>query len=189
MSMVLDLRRITPEQVTELIADSSDVLWFLTGVESGAGRPGFLARLLGGKEEVREARQWVEPPEESVIGLDKAWHCIHFLLTGEADGGAPPAGYLLAGGHVLGDADVGYGPARALTAAEAGDFADLIAPISRADLEERYDPGELSGSDIYPNIWDRDEGEFEYVWEYFEQLQRFMRETKGAGLGLILYLG
>ena len=188
MSMVLELRRVSPEQTAALIADPSEVYWFLTGLESRRAGPGFFARLLGAKPEAHEPRQWVAPPEAAVTGLDKAWHCIHFLLTGDADGGAPPAGYLMVGGHQLGDVDVGYGPARALTPSEAGDFADLIASIGKADFEERYDPAELRASDIYPNIWDRDDGEFDYMWSYFEQLQGFMRRTKAAGEGIIIHL-
>ncbi len=43
----------------------------------------------------QKAREWIEPAEAEVTGLDKAWHCIHFLLAGDAAGGAPPGGYLL----------------------------------------------------------------------------------------------
>ena len=37
--------------------------------------------------------------------LHKAWHAIHFLLTGSADEAPLPEGYLLDGGQELGDAD------------------------------------------------------------------------------------
>ena len=186
--MVLELRRVSSEQTAALIADPSEIFWFLTGVESGSAGPGLFARLLGARAEVREARHWVEPSAGAVVGLDKAWHCIHFLLTGDAEGGETPAGYLMLGGHQLGEVDVGYGPARALTPSQASDFADFIAPIGKADFQARYDPAELSASDIYPAIWGRDEGEFDYVWDAFEQLQAFMQEVKGAGEGIVLWM-
>src|SRR5436309_13750159 len=33
--------------------------------------------------------------------IHKAWHAIHYVLTGTADGGEPPDCYLLDGGAVL----------------------------------------------------------------------------------------
>lgn len=185
--MVLELRRVSREDGAGLIADPSDVVWFLTGVESRRG-PGFLARLLGAKVEPQDPREWIEPAETEVTDLDKAWHCIHFLLAGDAGGGVAPAGYLLEGGHQLGDVDVGYGPARALTPSQAADFADLIAPVTKAELAERYDPAELRAADVYPDIWDRGDDEFEYVWNRFEQLQGFMRQVKNADEGVIIYM-
>src|SRR5688572_8764533 len=34
--------------------------------------------------------------------IHKAWHAIHYVLTGSADGGEPPDCYLLDGGTALG---------------------------------------------------------------------------------------
>jgi hypothetical protein len=39
---------------------------------------------------------------------DKAWHGIHFLLTGTAGEGTPPLDFIVRGGQEVGDIDVGY---------------------------------------------------------------------------------
>jgi hypothetical protein len=61
--------------------------------------------------------QFIEE-ERTSTDLDKAWHGIHWLLTGTADSGSEPLCYLLAGGTQIGDIDVGYGPARSFSAEE-----------------------------------------------------------------------
>jgi hypothetical protein len=50
--------------------------------------------------------------ERNEANLDKAWHGIHFLLTGTNWAGDPPLNFLVAGGAQVGDIDTGYGPAR-----------------------------------------------------------------------------
>src|SRR5262245_58137806 len=52
------------------------------------------------------------PSPDLHLDTDKAWHITHFLLTGEAWGGAEPLANAVLGGTEIGDEDVGYGPAR-----------------------------------------------------------------------------
>src|ERR1700722_3238791 len=52
------------------------------------------------------------------LDVDKAWHGLHFLLTGTAWEGAPPLDFIVKGGRQIGDVDVGYGPARAFSSAD-----------------------------------------------------------------------
>ena len=47
------------------------------------------------------------------VDLDKAWHCIHFMLTGSTYDVTQPLGGAVLGGDGVGD-DLGYGPARIL---------------------------------------------------------------------------
>ncbi len=56
-----------------------------------------------------------EDDHEAEADLDKAWHGIHYLLTGTAWKGEPPLCYLVRGGQTIGDVEVGYGPARVST--------------------------------------------------------------------------
>jgi hypothetical protein len=44
---------------------------------------------------------------------------------------------------------------------------------------------------IYPDIWDRDPREDDtlgYLLEYFDILKSFVRQTTGAGKGMLVYL-
>lgn len=123
--------------------------------------------------------------------LDKAWHALHFLLTGSAWEGAWPANFLVRGGTEVGDIDVGYGPARVLTATETREVADHLRGLDAATLRERYDPAALEAAEIYPSIWahdPEDEGLLDYVLENFEVLEDFVRRAAEAGLGLVLWI-
>jgi len=189
MSMVLELRRVSPDVAGTLVADPDEAMWFLTGVDASPPDPGFVARLFGAKPPpASPSRTWVEPDASTVAYLDKAWHAIHFLLAGDAGAGDLPAGYLVHGGQELGEVDLGYGPVRVLTPMQTREFADHVERIGESELEERYDPEALQAADVYPGSWGRDGDEFQYLWGHFERLQSFLREAREEGQALLVYL-
>src|SRR6185503_14516377 len=99
--------------------------------------------------------------EEDVdeVDLDKAWHGIHFLLTGTAWDGGEPLCYLVSGGEEVGDVDVGYGPARVLRPHQVAQWAAALTAIPADELRRRFDPQAMLKEKIYPEIWDHDPGE------------------------------
>lgn len=123
--------------------------------------------------------------------LDKAWHGIHYLLTGTAWEGESPSNFLVRGGTEVGDIDVGYGPARVLTAAETREALNAVNELSDKDLKVRFDPQDMLAKEIYPEIWSRDPEEddtFEYLTEYFQVLRGFLNQTVDEGLGIVVYV-
>lgn len=124
--------------------------------------------------------------------LDKAWHGIHYLLTGSEWGGEPPLDFIVQGGTEIGSVDVGYRPARAFRAREAAAIHTAIAPISRDILLARYQPVRMKDLDIYPNIWDFDPAEddaFGYCADYFATLQDFLARAVAGRLGFVIHIG
>lgn len=122
--------------------------------------------------------------------LDKAWHAIHFLLTGETWEGEGPASQAIMGGQPLGDEDVGYGPARYLLPEEVVEISGVLESISVSDLHQKYVPADLEAASIYPTgIWE-DEGEeaFDYVRHYYETLVAFYKTCAANGNPALLYL-
>ena len=122
------------------------------------------------------------------LDVDKAWHAIHFLLTGTAWEGDPPLNFVAIGGTELGD-DLGYGPARSLTSDEVRNLAAALKDIPTATLLQRFDPEALESAEIYPDIWDRPEEEDDtrgYVSEYYEELRSFVLEAAAQGEALLL---
>ena len=148
-----------------------------------------------------EIRQLLANPEciEHFLGeertstdLDKAWHGIHWLLTGTAEAGREPLCYLLVGGEQVGDVDVGYGPARALTSQQVGAWHDALSRISREQLAERFDPKAMLHADIYPQIWDRsitgEEDTLDYLLQAYGGLRDFVAASNREQSGLLVYL-
>jgi hypothetical protein len=164
MSMIGNLRLVSDEQLSVLFADPEQVEDFLYESDEPS------------------------PDEDDV---DKAWHGIHFLLTGSAWDGEPPLNFLVAGGREIGNVDVGYGPARGFTSAEVAEIARALEKISSDDLRARFDGEQLMSAEIYPEIWDRDPAEDDmlgYLVDYFEPMKALISRGAREGRALLVYI-
>ncbi|MHC4741433.1 MAG: YfbM family protein [Planctomycetota bacterium] len=153
---------------------------------------GLFARIFGSKKESKGAPVpdlLLTEGEALHADLDKAWHGIHFLLTGSDWGGKPPLNFLILGGTEVGDIEAGYGSARLFRSSQVATINDALAGIEAGDLRNRYKPDVMMEKDIYPTIWDRDPKEDDalgYLLEYFAELKRFIGEAASKGLGLVV---
>ena len=91
-----------------------------------------------------------EGRKDDLVDVDKAWHCLHFLLTGTAWEGEPPLDFVVRGGTEVGE-DLGYGPARAFRSAELRAIGDALDKLEHRDLVSRFDATKMDESDIYPS--------------------------------------
>lgn len=165
MGMIGNLVQVSPAELAELLTGRLDVHAFLYD-EDGE-------------------------PQGETLDLDKAWHGIHFLLTGSDWGGSEPLCFLLAGGEGIGESEVGYGPARALTPADVLLWDAALQEIDLEGFRQRFDPPLMLAAEIYPAIWDRDPAEDDtlgYLADYYADLRRFVHDTARAQLGLVVYL-
>lgn len=200
MGMCLGLVALSDANIQRLLQDPP-LVWQAIAPEDPAAyenaraeesKPTLLSRLL------RKAKPVTSVPDLELSGaeglttdLDKAWHGIHYFLTGTAWEGEHPRNFLLGGGTEVGDIDVGYGAARVLTAAETREALNVVNELSYEDLKARFDPQDMLAKEIYPDIWDRDPKEddtFGYLDEYFQTLRGFLSQTVDEGLGLVIYL-
>ena len=127
--------------------------------------------------------------DDVLLDVDKAWNGIHFLLTGDANGGELPLGFIL-GGEPLGDIDVGYGPARAFDADQVHAIAAVLTPLTRDVLANRFDAEQLRANYVYPGYregWNLPD-DCDYLLDHYENLRAFVLETSEAGAGMIVYL-
>jgi hypothetical protein len=120
-------------------------------------------------------------------GLEKAWHGLHFLLTGSAWESEGVLGFLASGGEALGQVDLGYGPARFLRPDAVEQLDDALSQISDDELWSRFDPARMETEGVYPVIWDEPEDELrdEYLG-YFRKLQAFVSQARRDGKALIV---
>lgn len=128
-----------------------------------------------------------EPP--NYIDLDKAWHGVHYLLTGLTQGGPEPYSLAVFGGKEFGP-EVGYGPARFLTAEQVARVAQALSKLPAQALAERFNPPDMQAKGIYPDvIWVRDKEEsLDYALEGYERLQVFYRDAASRGEAVIQWL-
>jgi hypothetical protein len=122
------------------------------------------------------------------VSLEKLWHGLHYLLTGEAEGGEPPLADAILGGTEIGS-DMGYGPARYLTPDQVKRISGALSGLTRETLREHFDPADFAENGIYPSIWDEDEDElFDELMGYFDQMSACYRDAAKSGKAMLLVL-
>ena len=122
------------------------------------------------------------------LEIDKAWHGLHFLLTGTAWEGSFPLNFIVSGGEEVGD-DLGYGPARGLNSDDVKKVHTALDPFTTDELRRRFDSDRMTELEIYPFGWSHDpDGELEYLLEFYTELRAFVRRTAERGHALLVYL-
>jgi uncharacterized protein DUF1877 len=120
--------------------------------------------------------------------LDRAWHAIHFVLTGSRLGGEEPLNFLASEGTPVGEVDVGYGPARVLGSQEVRQLASALILIDPDEVGRRIDLERFQAEGIYPGDWLRDGTDPEFVVANYRHLREFIMRAAQDGKGLILYI-
>lgn len=157
--------------------------------------PSELVGLLGVPATIHDvlARAYESGDVERTVDLDKAWHCLHFLLSGTAWEGEPPLGFLVNGGTSIGDEDVGYGPARAFSPTEVASIASALGALTLADLVARFDGPRMDALEIYPpGGWEglepSDPEEFGYFTQAFEEAKALTARGRDEGMAMLVWL-
>jgi hypothetical protein len=121
------------------------------------------------------------------ISIDKSWHGLHFLLTGDAVSTPQGAGQAILGGKEIGP-DLGYGPARVMDPAQVKAVATALASTSKAELSKKYDPNAMDGAQIYPGEWNEEAENLGWLLESFDTVVEFYRTAAEHGNAVMLYL-
>ena len=162
MSMIGNFLRISPAQLDALLAAPDQISSFLYN------------------EEYRD------DPTAEHLDIDKSWQLIHFLLTGDPWQGPYPFCAVVLGGIVLGQEDVGYGPARYLRPEEVQEIAAAVSEVSEAELWRRFDAKRALKADIYPQCWT--DADSEYILGNFSEMKRFYAAAARSGQAVLQYI-
>ncbi len=131
-------------------------------------------------------------PAAGFVDLDKAWGCLHYLLTGTARDGEGPLAFLLKGGTPVGEEDLGYGPARVFRPLEAAAIADALASQSQRSLLPRFDLKKLEILEVYPGRWSevnlRSDYDLGYYFGPLEALKSVTARAKAEHLGMLVWI-
>ena len=197
MSMILGLTSLGDANIERLLADPP-LVWKVIAPDddayesarAAAARPSLLGRLFGRPQAAEaDAEPFVlADGEGETADLDKAWHGIHYLLTGTAWEGTGPLAFLVAGGRGVGDIDVGYGPARVLTSAETRSAHEALAGLRDEELRARFDAADMTRKKVYPEMWNDDDNALDYLMDNVGTLREFLAQAVAQQRGLVLYL-
>lgn len=132
-------------------------------------------------------------PAQGFVDLDKAWNCLHYLLTGSARDGEGPRAFLLKGGTPVGDEDLGgAGPARVFRASETATIASALAEVTEPMLLQRFEPKKLEALGVYPGRWSelnlRSDYDLGYYFGPFRALQRVTQRARDEHQGMIVWI-
>ncbi|MBI2094267.1 MAG: YfbM family protein [Candidatus Omnitrophica bacterium] len=166
-SMIGNFRQISPKQLQEIQKDPSTIHSLLYPEDGASDEP-----LVASGE---------------LLDVDKAWHGLHFLLTGDPWTGKPPLAYAVLGGKEIGD-DVGYGPVRFLTSEQVREASQALAVLPADELRKRFDPAQFKQADIYPEIWDENDEALTYLLENYLRLVQFYQNAAAKGNAVLFYL-
>ena len=147
-----------------------------------------IQRLLANPAEITRFLYGAGSDDSDRVVLNKAWHAIHFALTGSRLGGDEPLNFLVSEGTPVGEVDVGYGPARAMTSEQVRQIAAALAPIEPDLVADRLDVSKLDEHAIYPGNWQRNGYGVEYVVSNYREMRDFVIRAAERGHGMILYI-
>jgi hypothetical protein len=130
-----------------------------------------------------------------VFRLEKEWHALHFLLTGDASLDPPspvppPLGNVVFGGTAT-PIYGGNGPVRCLNPQEVREVADVLRAIPVEELQRRFNAENFNERGIYPmrrpGGWDQ-EG-LEPLLEMYPELVEFFGRAAETGDLVLISVG
>lgn len=180
--MICTVGQITDTDIKKIIEDPKRVeLLINNGEYFEQTKKSFFQKLFS-KDQVK-ADAWKPKLDEPQCDLDKAWHAIHFLLTGNAEGGDFPLNFLMTGGQEVGE-DIGYGPIRILMIDEVRELKQNLDKIDVTTFKKKYNPADLNKSEVYPLTSDWTQEEESWIVEEYENLKKFVDEAYHDSKGL-----
>jgi hypothetical protein len=126
-----------------------------------------------------------------IFELEKSWHAMHFMLTDSVWEGDYPLSFICKGGEDLGE-DLGYGPARLITADDVAILKSKLDKRSANDVRKAFSGSVFNANEIYPHGWDYDDQtEKEMAEEYgqfFELMKDFVDNAASARHSILVSL-
>ena len=125
-----------------------------------------------------------EARADRLVDFDKAWHALHFMLTGEAGSTDHPLNLLVASDPEMeGTDELGFGGYWLAEPDRVRRFSAALSEISDEALAGRYDPTAMVAENIYLSDVFEDEGveALPYVLQGVAGLRRLAAEATRHG--------
>ena len=121
------------------------------------------------------------------VDIDKAWHGVHWLLTGSAEPGNTIASDVIFGGQPVGDPEEEM--IQVIAEPRVARIKTYLAELDEASLRARFDPQAMIQADVYPTgIWDEPDLLEEYLLPAVQQLKEFYSTAERADEVVIVTL-
>ncbi|WP_176595123.1 MULTISPECIES: YfbM family protein [Sphingobium] len=123
-----------------------------------------------------------------LVDFDKAWHALHFMLTGEIGSTDHPLNLLVAGdAELFGTDENGFGGFWLAEPDRVSVFASTLSQISDEEIAARYNPERMSAEQIYLSDVFEDEGAeaLPYVLQGLPSLRRLVIQASQSGAYIV----
>ena len=120
------------------------------------------------------------------FSVDKDWHGIHFVLTGNTPEQKGALGQAVFGGKALGD-DLGYGPARLLSPEEVKKVSNALQSFTDAQFKKGYTQKKMNKQEIYPGGWEMDEN-YQIALTHFNELKAYYKGAADKNQAMLLFV-
>lgn len=118
------------------------------------------------------------------LNIDKAWHGLHFLLTGDPSLGenndSPPLANVVQGGTFT-DWEPDFDAYRFLMPEEVREVCDALRHIRHEDLRHRFDPAAFNAARIYPLGEEWTQEQVEWFIKAFDEVAAFFDAAAQEG--------
>jgi len=142
-------------------------------------RPGCMGTLLGRRPKILAATR-------PVFDLGKSWEAVHYVLNGTREEIELPNGFITNGGEQVGDEDVGYGPARVLSATRVIEIATFLESVSVPDFRSRINAKKMRPLHVYGAPRTDDPADAEYLVADFSALRDFIMARARRGEAIVI---
>jgi Domain of unknown function (DUF1877) len=166
MGMIGNYLRVSEEELKEFLNDSSKL-----------------------DERVFNESDEADP---NLIDIDKAWDGIFYLLTGKtldtySEATLPLLWISFPPNEIDPDLDMGYGPACYTTPEQTKELSAVLNTITIEEFKSRYNGKLMMELDIYPQVWENEEG-LDYLVEYFTELKTFYKTAVENNQAVIVFI-
>jgi len=124
--------------------------------------------------------------DPNVLSLEKSWHTVHFLLTGDktmtlGHVSDQPLHNVIMGGTPT-QVDSTYGPVRVLEKKDVKAIAAALAAVDPDSLKSKYSIAELNAANTYasPALGGWDQRELEIIFACIPRLKEFFANAAAS---------
>jgi len=117
------------------------------------------------------------------IGLEKIWHLLHYLITGDPNEGEYPLSCaIMCGRPISEDSDeISY-----LLPDDVKEVAKALSALNDDDLRSRFNPDEIIKAKIYRyENYEADEHDLKEVLRLFHKLRKYYKNAAKKGNAII----
>ena len=144
-----------------------------------------LKRIRSGKLDILD----IDKKHHTILDIDKSWQAVHYLLCGSIDDGEPPMGYVVPirdDNFIESGMEFGAFFADLEQVREAAEYLDSLGEDK---LNSMFDFSAMLADEVYPIMDENDEdGFFEYLCGYIEEIRKFYKEAAKRGCAVIFYV-